>query len=87
MSEKRDFDFCPRCGALMQNGVCQSCGRGMPRPPQMTDGYYTQNPPNQTQMQQGNPGMQYGSGVSGREQARSTYMPRLQSGKTIRLPL
>ncbi len=65
MSEKRDFDFCPRCGALMQNGVCQSCGRGMPRPPQMTDGYYTQNPPNQTQMQQGNPGMQYGSGVSG----------------------
>lgn len=26
MSENRDFDFCPKCGALMQNGVCQSCG-------------------------------------------------------------
>ncbi len=26
MSENRDFGFCPRCGALMQNGVCQSCG-------------------------------------------------------------
>ena len=28
MSENRDFGFCPRCGALMQNGVCQSCGYG-----------------------------------------------------------
>lgn len=28
MSENRDFGFCPRCGALMQNGVCQSCGCG-----------------------------------------------------------
>jgi hypothetical protein len=27
MSEKKDFGFCPRCGALMQNGVCTSCGR------------------------------------------------------------
>ncbi|MEI3519728.1 MAG: hypothetical protein V8Q40_01000 [Anaerosacchariphilus sp.] len=26
MSENRDFDFCPRCGALMQDGVCRSCG-------------------------------------------------------------
>lgn len=28
MSENRDFGFCPRCGALMQNGVCQRCGYG-----------------------------------------------------------
>lgn len=28
MSEKRDLGFCPRCGALMQDGVCQSCGYG-----------------------------------------------------------
>ena len=26
MSENRDFDFCPRCGALMQDGICRSCG-------------------------------------------------------------
>ncbi len=26
MSENRDFGFCPRCGALMKDGVCQSCG-------------------------------------------------------------
>lgn len=26
MSENKDFGFCPRCGALMQNGVCRSCG-------------------------------------------------------------
>lgn len=34
MNERRDFDFCPRCGALMQNGVCQSCGYGAQRAPQ-----------------------------------------------------
>ena len=26
MSEDRDYGFCPRCGALMQDGVCRSCG-------------------------------------------------------------
>ena len=26
MSDSRDYGFCPRCGALMQNGVCRSCG-------------------------------------------------------------
>lgn len=28
MSERDEFGFCPRCGALTQNGVCQSCGYG-----------------------------------------------------------
>lgn len=28
MSEKKDYGFCPRCGALMQDGVCKSCGFG-----------------------------------------------------------
>lgn len=28
MSEKNDYGFCPRCGALMQDGVCKSCGFG-----------------------------------------------------------
>lgn len=29
MEERRsDYGFCPRCGALMQNGVCRSCGHG-----------------------------------------------------------
>ena len=28
MSENKDFGFCPKCGALMQNGTCQSCGYG-----------------------------------------------------------
>ena len=28
MSDNRDFGFCPRCGALMQDGVCKSCGYG-----------------------------------------------------------
>lgn len=26
MSEDRDYGFCPRCGALMHDGVCRSCG-------------------------------------------------------------
>lgn len=26
MSENRNMEFCPRCGALMQDGVCRSCG-------------------------------------------------------------
>ena len=30
MDEERrnEYDFCPKCGALMQNGQCQSCGYG-----------------------------------------------------------
>lgn len=29
MDERRDeYGFCPKCGAVMQNGVCTSCGRG-----------------------------------------------------------
>lgn len=29
MEERRDeYGFCPKCGAVMQNGVCQSCGYG-----------------------------------------------------------
>ena len=28
MDEKNEFGFCPKCGAVMQNGVCQSCGYG-----------------------------------------------------------
>lgn len=29
MDERRDeYGFCPKCGAIMQNGVCQSCGHG-----------------------------------------------------------
>ena len=37
MSEEKNFGFCPRCGALMHDGVCRSCGyRG---------GGYTNYPP------------------------------------------
>lgn len=28
MEERKEFGFCPKCGALMQDGVCQSCGYG-----------------------------------------------------------
>lgn len=28
MEEQREFGFCPKCGALMQDGVCASCGYG-----------------------------------------------------------
>lgn len=28
MSDCNDYGFCPRCGALMQDGVCMSCGFG-----------------------------------------------------------
>lgn len=29
MDERRnEYGFCPKCGAVMQNGVCTSCGRG-----------------------------------------------------------
>jgi len=28
MSEQGEFGFCPKCGAIMQNGVCRSCGYG-----------------------------------------------------------
>ena len=37
MNEEKNFGFCPRCGALMHDGVCRSCGyRG---------GVYTNYPP------------------------------------------
>lgn len=26
MGEREEFGFCPKCGAVMQGGVCQSCG-------------------------------------------------------------
>ena len=42
MSENKDFDFCPRCGALMQNGVCRSCGytvRQSPVQPSVQENY------------------------------------------------
>ena len=61
MSEKRDFDFCPRCGALMQNGMCQSCGYGNQRLPKMPNGYPPQNPQNPMQINE-NPGMSNGYG-------------------------
>lgn len=65
MSEKRDFDFCPRCGALMQNGVCQSCGRGIQKQPQTSDSYRMQNHQGPVQMS-GSTGMPNGQGgVSG----------------------
>lgn len=73
MSDKRDFDFCPRCGALMQNGVCQSCGRGSTRSPQTSDSYYMKNPQNQAQTQ-GNPGMQGGPGVAGGPGTSPSYV-------------
>lgn len=28
MSEQRQYAFCPKCGAVMRDGVCQSCGYG-----------------------------------------------------------
>lgn len=28
MSERDEYGFCPKCGAVTQNGVCQSCGYG-----------------------------------------------------------
>lgn len=28
MSDRDKFGFCPKCGALTQNGICQSCGYG-----------------------------------------------------------
>ena len=59
MSDNSNFNFCPHCGALMQNGVCQSCGRGARRNPLSGD-YYAQNPNEQPQMQQGG----FGTGVS-----------------------
>lgn len=74
MSEKRDFDFCPRCGALMQNGVCQSCGRGVQKPPQASDGYRMQNPQSHMQMPTGT-GMPNGQGdVSGGPGVNPTYV-------------
>ena len=42
MSENRDFGFCPRCGALMQSGICQSCGyenRGQAPSPSQNPGW------------------------------------------------
>ncbi len=56
MSENRDFGFCPRCGALMQNGVCISCGYGGGRQPRFSDNNQGQHP---------SPGIQGGAGVSG----------------------
>lgn len=36
MNERDEYEFCPKCGALMQNGVCQSCGYGKIRQPGKT---------------------------------------------------
>ncbi len=60
MSENRDFGFCPRCGALMQSGICQSCGyenRGQAPSPSQNPGW-SQGVQGfqQTQNRQGYPG-------------------------------
>ena len=82
MSEKRDFDFCPRCGALMQNGMCQSCGYGNQRPPQMQNGYPMQNP--QTPMPpNGNPGMSNGYGGPGVQPTYVYATPTKQKNHTV----
>lgn len=54
MDERRDeYGFCPKCGAVMQNGVCQSCGYGkrlsMPTNP-VTSGEAYQNIPRKKKM-------------------------------------
>lgn len=74
MSEKRDFDFCPRCGALMQNGVCQSCGRGAQRAPQTSDTYQGQNLTPPPVGMQGGPGPGMPGGVSGGPGTNPTYI-------------
>ncbi|NLL80201.1 MAG: hypothetical protein GX234_10555 [Clostridiales bacterium] len=28
MNKNKQYDFCPKCGALMRDGICQSCGYG-----------------------------------------------------------
>lgn len=47
MDERRDeYGFCPKCGAIMQNGVCQSCGYGrkLGMQPSGPDGPYDGTP-------------------------------------------
>ena len=47
----RDYGFCPRCGALMRDGVCKSCGysarmeTGWQQPPMGAAGVNWQQPP------------------------------------------
>lgn len=50
MGENSNFDFCPKCGAVAKDGVCQSCGyqRASEQQPGQSQGYYsTQSDPAQ----------------------------------------
>lgn len=83
MSENRDFGFCPRCGALMQNGVCISCGYGAARGPQAPERYQGQNPMGMSGTTAGMPG---GSGVSGGPGTSPVYIhaaPVKQKNHTV----
>lgn len=77
MSENRDFGFCPRCGALMHNGACTSCGYGAIRQPQQPQSY-----PNQSSAA----GMAGGTGVTGGPGTSPTYVhiaPVKQKNHTV----
>lgn len=76
MSETGNFDFCPKCGALAKDGICQSCGYQNPSADWPSAGQEDsgsreqpeQNPDiNMNPNIQGQPGMQ-GSYVQGQGQ-------------------
>lgn len=72
MSETSNFDFCPKCGALAKDGICQSCGyqnpdAALPSGGQEASGSREQpeqNPDINGSMQQGRPDMQAPYGQS-----------------------
>ena len=74
MNQNVQYDFCPKCGALMRQGVCQSCEftvnvNPVPKPEMNMGNGYNANP---------NPGMNMGNGYnanpnSGMNMGNPTY--------------
>ncbi|HKM33130.1 MAG TPA: hypothetical protein VJY54_00075 [Lachnospiraceae bacterium] len=78
MADSSKFDFCPKCGALARDGVCQSCGYQSPG----VTSTATQNHDLNTQ----NPGQQQnttGQNPYTQGQGPSTSQPQLSQGQGV----
>lgn len=89
MNDRDGYGFCPRCGALMQDGVCRSCGYSARNVWQEKENYGGQPGMNGQGPYRGQPGMN-GQGSYGGQPGPNRNEPvwnhgekRPKSGKTI----
>ena len=90
MADSSRFDFCPKCGALARDGVCQSCGYQLPGVTSKTTGNQDLNTQNAGQQQNIDPqsqpnqsGTYTGQNPYTQGQSPSTLKPQPNQGQGV----